>query len=256
MNREKTKLYAAVTARDASEAQGLGVPCLGLFYRIGENGVLQRARTGGQGRGGLLGLYEVPGLEVCQPDRVARDVQAECARRGLEGVVLDFEDGDFARVEALCAALRRLQVPLWVPEELAGAAGDGAVVICPAAVSGGSFDGLLEALCARWGREHLCLDLMRTCREFPMPAVDPEGTALSPADFRRRLEASGAQCFFDGTLCCKYFTWRQGQEMRFVLFDDEDTAAEKLTRIRRAGIGRVCLLYSEWGRYIKTLAET
>lgn len=255
MNREKTKLYAAVTARDASEAQGLGLPCLGLFYRIGENGVLQRARTGGQGRGGLLGLYEAPGLDICQPDRVARDVQAECARRGLEGAVLDFAGGDASRVEALCAALRRLQVPVWVPEELAPAAGAGAVIICPAAVSGGSFDGLLEALCARWGRENLCLDLVRTCREFPMPSADPEGVPLSPAHFRQRLADSGAQCFFDGTLCCKYFTWRQGQEMRFVLFDDADTAAEKLSRIRKAGIGRVCLLYSEWGRHIKTLAE-
>lgn len=256
MNREKTKLYAAVTARDAGEAQSLGVPCIGLYYRIGENGVLQRARTVGQGRGGVLGLYEAPGLDACQPDRVARDVQAECARRGLEGAVLDFEGGDLSRIEALCAALRRLQVPVWVPEALASAAGEGAVVICPAAVSGGSFDGLLEALCARWGRENLCLDLVRTCREFPMPAADPEGTALSPADFRRRLADTGAQCFFDGGLCCKYFTWRREGEMRFVLFDDGDTAAEKLARIRRAGIGRACLLYGEWGRYIKTLAET
>ena len=89
-----------------------------------------------------------------------------------------------------------------------------------------------------------------------MPADGPEGTALSPADFQRRLADTGAQCFFDGNLCCKYFTWRKGTEMRFVLFDDTDTAAEKLARIRRAGIGRVCLLYSEWGRDIKALAET
>lgn len=256
MNREKTKLYAAVAARDAGAAAGLGLPCLGLFYRIGETGALQRARLNALGRGGLLGIYEAPGLDICQPDRVARDIQAECARRGLEGAVLDFVPTDPSRLEGLCAALRRLQVPLWVPEELAAHAGEGAVILCPAAVSGGSFDELLEALCARWGRENLCLDLVRTCREFSMPADGPEGAPLSPADFQRRLADTGAQCFFDGNLCCKYFTWRKGTEMRFVLFDDTDTAAEKLTRIRRAGIGRVCLLYSEWGRDIKALAET
>ena len=89
-----------------------------LFYRIGENGALQRARISPPGRGGLLGLYEAPGLETCQPDRVARDIQAECARRGLEGAVLDLSaPGElWPRLEALCAALRRLQVPLWVPE--------------------------------------------------------------------------------------------------------------------------------------------
>ena len=90
-----------------------------------------------------------------------------------------------------------------------------------------------------------------------MPADGPEGAPLSPADFQRRLEDTGAQCFFDGNLCCKYFTYRQEDgAVHFVLFDDADTAAEKLTRIRRAGIGRVCLLYSEWGRDIKALAET
>ncbi len=258
MNLEKTRIFAAVTARDAGAAQSLGLPCLGLFYRIGENGALQRARLNALGRGGLLGLYEAPGLEACQPDRVARDIQAECARRGLEGAVLDFSvtaEG-LPRLEALCAALRRLQVPLWVPEELANPAGDGAVVICPAAVSGGSFDGLLEALCARWGRKTLCLDLVRTCRDFPMPARDPEGTPLSPADFRALLETHRAQCFFDDTLCCKYFTYRQSDgSVHFVLFDDGYTAAEKLSRIRRAGVGQVCLLYSEWGRDIKALAE-
>lgn len=256
MNQEKTKVFAAVTARDVGAVQSLGLPCLGLFYRIGENGALQRARTSLPGRGGLLGLYEAPGLEACQPDRVARDIQAECARRGLEGAVLDIVPSDHSRLEALCAALRRLQVPLWVPEELAPAAGPGAVIICPAAVSGGSFDSLLEALCARWGRENLCLDLVRTCRDFAMPAGDPEGEALSPAAFQSLLDTHRAQCFFDSALCCKYFTYRREGAVRFVLFDDPATAAEKLGRIRRAGIGRVCLLYSEWGRDIKPLAET
>lgn len=258
MNQEKTKVFAAVTARDVGAAQSLGLPCLGLFYRIGENGALQRARISPPGRGGLLGLYEAPGLETCQPDRVARDIQAECARRGLEGAVLDLSaPGElWPRLEALCAALRRLQVPLWVPEELAPAAGPGAVIICPASVSGGSFDSLLEALCARWGRENLCLDLVRACRDFAMPAGDPEGEALSPAAFQQLVEEHRAQCFFDSALCCKYFTYRREGAVRFVLFDDLSTAAEKLGRIRRAGIGRVCLLYSEWGRDIKTLAET
>lgn len=255
MNQEKTKVFAAVTARDVGAAQSLGLPCLGLFYRIGENGALQRARVSTLGRGGLLGLYEAPGLALCQPDRVARDIQAECARRGLEGAVLDLNPGaeDISRLEGLCAALRRLQVPLWVPEELARTAGPGAVVICPASVSGGSFDSLLEALCARWGRENLCLDVERLCRDFSMPADSPEGTPLSPADFARLW--AGREGFFDSTLCCKYFTYRREGEARFVLYDDPSTAAEKLRRIRRAGIPRACLLWSEWGREMTRLAE-
>ncbi len=252
---EKTKGFLVSDARDARAAGALNLPCVCLYYRIGDRGALQRARLDVNGRGGLLGIFEGTGLAAAQPDKLARDLQAECSRRGFGGVVLDMTPPPEAipALEGLCSALERLQVRYFLPEALANC-GQKAIVIAPAALSGGSFDQMLDALLARYGPERLCLDLVRTCNDFPMPAYDPDGTALSPAQFRELQETYLPQAFFDRTLCCKYFTYRkQNGSAHFVLFDDSQTAGAKLQRICDKGVGWVFLLYSEWGAEAKAL---
>lgn len=256
---EKTKVFLAVTAPDAAKAQGAGLPCVCLYYRIGETGGLQRAQLQLSARGGLMGLYEAPGLALCQPEKLARDIQTECTRRGFGGVVIDFAPpGEEAfRLESLCAALQRLQVRVWMPEELAHLGGREAGVIAPAAVSGGLFSEMVEALCEKYGPQRLCLDLVRCCQDFPMPAYDPDGRRLTAWELAALQEKTGAQSFFSRELCCKYFTYRQEDgAVHFVLFDDGDTAHAKLEHIRRAGVGQVFLLYSEWAKEAKDLAGT
>ncbi|MBQ4578179.1 MAG: hypothetical protein IJA84_03855 [Clostridia bacterium] len=256
---EKTRGFLVSAAPDARAAEGLGLPCVCLYYRIGESGTLQRAQVSLTGRGGLMGVFEGAGLIAAQPEKLARDMQAECARRGFSGVVLDFvpeEEAALSALERLCAGLRRLQVPVWVPEALADRAGEGSLVIAPAAVSGGSFSDLLDALAERYGSERLCLDLVRCCSDFPMPSPDPDGTPLSPAAFRELQEQYRPQSFFSPQLCCKYFTYRKPDgSAHFVLFDDLHTAGQKLAAIRERGIGFVFLLYSEWGAEAKTLLK-
>ena len=114
---EKTKVFLAVTAPDAARAQGMGLPCVCLYYRIGETGSLQRAQLQLSARGGLMGLYEAPGLALCQPEKLARDIQTECVRRGFGGVVVDFmpPPEETFLLESLCAALQRLQVRVYLP---------------------------------------------------------------------------------------------------------------------------------------------
>ncbi len=253
---EKTKTYLAVTAQDARLGEGLGLPCVCLYYRIGENGSLQRAQLPLTGRGGLLGIYDGGGLAAAQPEKLARDIQAECSRRGFGGVVLDFSPAadQTAALEGLCAALRRQQIRIFLPENLANLGGEGAIVIAPAAVSGGSFAQMLEALIGRYGAENLCLDLVRGGSDFPMPSYDPDGRPLAAAEFAQLRETYQPQSFFSPQLCAKYFTYRkQDGTAHFVLFDDADTAHQKLEAITAAGVGYVFLLYSEWGREIKSL---
>ncbi len=252
---EKTKGFLACTAQDAPAAQSLGVPCVGLYYRVGDRGALQRAQVNLAGRGGLMGIFEANGLPAAQPDRLARDIQTECSRRGLGGVVLDIAPPAEAlpALESLCGALERLQVRYFLPEALAGR-GEKAIVIAPAAVSGGSFGEMVDALLNRYGPERLCLDLVRCCSDFPMPAYDPDGKALSPLEFRQIQEVYQPQAFFDRRLCCKYFTYRkQNGSAHFVLFDDGQTAGAKLQLLCDKGVGWVFLLYSEWGREAKGL---
>ena len=103
----------------------------------------------------------------------------------------------------------------------------------------------------------LCLDLVRTCSDFSMPSYDPDGKPLSPPEFRQLQEFYRPQSFFSPQLCCKYFTYRkQNGSAHFVLFDDEHTAAQKLSAIGDMGISHVFLLYSEWGKEAKSLLYT
>ncbi len=252
---EKTKGFLAVTGRDAAAARGLGRPCLCLYYRIGDRGALQRAQLDQSGRGGLMGIFEGAGLTAAQPDRLARDIQAECNRRGYEGVVLDLSPPAEAlpALEALCGALERLQLRYFLPEDLAHL-GKTARAIAPAAVSGGSFDQMLDALLERWGPQRLALDVVRCRSDFAMPSYEPDGTPLTAAQFREILDTYRPQSFFDSRLCCKYCTYRkQNGSAHFVLFDDPQTAAAKLQKIAEKGVGTVFLLYSEWGAEAKGL---
>ena len=256
---EKTKVFLAVTALDGPKAQGTGLPWVCLCYRIGETGSLQRAQLQLPARGGLMGLYEAPGLGLCQPEKLARDIQTECTRRGFGGVVVDFSPSveQLSRLESLCTALQRLQVRVYLPRELAHLGGREAMVVVPAAVSGGLFSELVEALCQQYGPQRLCLDLVRCCRDFPMPTYEPDGRSMTVRELTELQQKTGAQSFFSRELCCKYFTYRQEDgSMHFVLFDDVDTAHAKLEWIRRAGVSQVFLLYSEWGKEARELAES
>lgn len=252
---EKTRAFLVVAAQDAAGAERTGAPCVRLCYRVGENGTLQRAQMSMTARGGLMGIYEAPGLAAGQPERIARDIQAECTRRGYGGVVLDLEPAAEAlpNAERLCAALGRLGVRHFVPETLCSCAPEGKVIV-PAAVSGGSFAQMLDALCTRYGAENLCLDLVRTCSDFTMPSYTPDGRPISPEELAQLQETYLAQSFYSPELCCKYFTYRsRAGGAHFVLFDDGDTAAAKLRAARERGVGYVFLLYSEWSREAKAL---
>ena len=157
------------------------------------------------------------------------------------------QPGDIELLEELCAALRRLQVRHFVPESLHAAAPQG-IVLLPAAVSGGSFGEMLDALCTRYGAENLCLDLVRSRSDFSMPSYDPSGTPLSREELEQLRETHRAESFYSPQLCCRYFTYlNRSGAAHFVLLDDGDTARNKLAEIRKRGIPWVILLYSEWG---------
>lgn len=252
---EKTKIFLVADAADAVHAEKTGVPCVRLVYRVGDSGTLQRAQTQLTVRGGLLGIYEAPGLNAAQPEKLARDIQAECGRRGYSGAVLDLEPAQeqLPKLEALCAALARMGVRHFVPESVAPFAPEGKVIVS-AAVSGGSFAQMLEALCRKYGAENLCLDLVRVCADFTMPSYDPDGRPLSQEEFRELRETYQAQGFFSPELCQKYFTYRkQNGSAHFVLYDDADTVLQKLRLADKASVGWAFLLYSEWGRDAKEL---
>jgi hypothetical protein len=253
---EKTRVYLASDARGLSAAEGQGLPCVYLFYRVGDGGALQRAQLPAAARGGLMGVFEAPGLADADPPKLARDMAGECARRGYAGVFLDLAPAPqtVTPLAALSQELKRLRVVHYVPVSLLAAA-PGARAVVPGAVSGGSFAALLDELCARWGADNVALDLQRMRSVFDMPSFSPEGRALPREEFDALLGRCRPSVFFSPELGCKYFTCRENGRAQFVLFDDADTAAYKLGLARQRNLPAVFLLWSEWGPLAKEIAK-
>ena len=87
---------------------------------------------------------------------------------------------------------------------------------------------------------------------FPCrPGIDP-GEALSAQEFFRLQREYEPVSFFSQELCARYFTYRQGQETYFVLYDDPSTVSSKLNRARRMGLGAAFVLYRDFGPLCRT----
>lgn len=252
---DNTRVFLAADTHDAAAAERTGLPCVYFCYRIAAQGTLQRALLPAAAKGGLLGVFDTAGLAECDPGRLAHELHAECTRRGYAGAVLDGTVGTAAlpMLSALSQELRRAGVVHYVPAELLPAA-PGARAIVSGAVSGGSFPVLLDGLCRRWGAGNIALDLQRTRSLFTMPSWSPEGKRLDAAELNALLAQQQPSIFFSDELGCKYFTFRQDGQARFVLFDDADTAAFKLNEARRRGLPAVFLLWSEWGPAAREIA--
>ncbi len=245
----KIKAYLATTAEHSKTAEALRLPCVYLIYRVGENGALQRQAASCTGQNGLMGLIDSPWLTRCDPAKLVREISLECSRRSMRGVVIDIEpDGaNSATVAALAAHLAAKSMECYIPVALA-TPGTPAKIIVPSALSGGSFDEMLDSYASRYGAENLCLEIVRTCNEFTMPAYSPEGQTLSAAQLRDIMAQSDPSIYFSPDMLCKYFTYRTGDgTTRFVLFDDQHTAGAKLDRAQARGLHSAVLLYSEWG---------
>ena len=248
------EIYLSVTAEDYPRAAAFGQRFAFVAYRIGtESALLRQAlpllpapRRGIPVRRNLLSLSDRDCPPVEDPEALCGGVLRECGRRGYAGAVLDFETAPREDLSALAACLdRRLPETgrrLYVPEEYAAAA-PGAVELLCTAVSGGSFEEHLREAAEQRGGDLLALDAQRLRMDFRLPAPSGEGEPLDEAAFRELAE--GKSVFFSPDLCSRYFTFSQGNEAHFVLYDDADTLNRKLDLGQRYGVRAAFLQWPE-----------
>jgi len=246
------KTFTVAIGPDLGPAAALGHPCAALALSLREG---RLCPTGPIPPGGLLGLYTA-GDTTPPPDPAAlcRRLAAMVCRSQSCGLLLDLpeDDAGFALAASLAPQLYRMGIDVYLPVSLAHAAPQ-ARLILPSAVSGGSLDGMLDHFLSRYPPGRLCLELVRTRHDFPMPSADPGGTLLSAARFDE-LYASAGQHFFSPELCANYFTYMEdGNTPHFVLFDDAETARRKLEKAQSHGFCAVFALYAEWGRDIPSV---
>ena len=129
-----------------------------------------------------------------------------------------------------CADARLLQ-----PAQ--SAAPDAAGVWVDTQVSGGSLEGYVRALLARWG-ERLWMYLRPLCMRFPVPCPTGVGEALGPDEARALL--SQYPSHYSPDLVCRYsFYLDDAGQPQVFLFDTPETCRQKLTLLRPLGLQQV-----------------
>lgn len=242
------QVYLAVTPKELQAAGRFTRSFAHVAYRIGTDSTLLRQDLLLQTRGGLLSVSDRDAPRIEAPESLCAAVLRECGRRSYTGVVLDFEEPStedrLAFVEQLERTLNRNRKGLYLPERYARAA-PGATVLVDAAVSGGSYEEHLREAVAQRGPERTALDVERLRMDFHLPARTGQGRPMTGPELAALMEAEAPSVFFSQPLCARYFTYTQGKDAHFVLFDDGDTLARKLRLANGLGVSAAFLMYPE-----------
>ena len=170
-------LYLAATPDHLTRARAVTPRLAHVAYRLGPGSELLAAPLPPALRGGLMVLSDWDCPPVEEPDRLARQIARTCLRRGYAGVAADFDPparpDRLALLEALSPLLASCGRALYVPEHYAAC--HGASVLLCTALSGGTLEGRLNQAAARYGAEHLALDLQRLAMDFPVPCPSGQG---------------------------------------------------------------------------------
>lgn len=249
-------VYTVAAGPDLQAAAALPMPCVYLAYTIGDGGALGREPVPGRTRGCLLGLsdHNAPPPEAIDLGRLERELAAEQGRRGYAGILMDFERPAYQPAAVtLCRQLARQGIACYGPLSLSAA--PGCSLLVPSAISGGSFQQMLEDYCRRFPPNRLALEVVRVCAQYEMPSQDPDGQSLSARQFRQIQQQHSPSSFFSQQLCAKYFTYRTEGQTHFVLYDDLSSTLRKLSIACRQGFAAAFVLYRDFGPACQTLLD-
>lgn len=186
---------------------------------------------------GLLGVtlgQAPPG----DPGLICRQAVQECRARQAAGVLADWDRYDrqlFFLTRQLGRALEQAGLRLLAPEAY-GAVTARTGVLISSALSGGSLSARLTEARDRYGAERVVLALERMSEDFVLPSPSGQGTPLSPQQLEQLRRQVRPAIYWSGELCARYFTYRSGGQVHFVLFDDGGSLAKKLALARELGI--------------------
>ena len=226
------ELYLATDGQRLQTALQSTAQLAHMSYRIGPEGTLLSSPLPPALRGGLLMLSDKGGQYPDAPQSLCRTLTRECLHRRYAGVIVDGSPPEsFCR--ALDEALTGQGRKLFLPEAAAELAPHALAVVCTALTSGSLTQRLTRAA-ERWGPDRLALDLQRMMADFPLSGP---GGGIPLTVSRLRELAQGRATYFSRPLCARYFTYRDGGDTRFVLFDDGQTLKSKVEEAEKLGIG-------------------
>ena len=248
MGQNRPELLLTVPPHQLQAACVYGLPIGHMAYRLGQGGHLLRSGAPVGMRGGLMVLDDT-GWEGGDAGQICREILRECASRGFDGIICDWEQKPAAlsgRVIAeLGDAAARRGWPLYVPEAY-GAFMEKAHVLIPSALSGGSLRQRLLDAGERFGTDRLTLAVQRSAEDFFLPSPAGSGVPLTQDELKSRIHAMSPSVFFSDELCAHYFTYMSRQSgAHFVLFDDAGSIRKKLMLSRALWVKQAVLAYPE-----------
>ncbi len=240
----RTDWIIAAAGTDAVRTREAGFTCLHLCAQLSAEGTFVPLCHPASSRGDFLGIADSGGIpRKCRS--FAFDAVSAAQARGCAGIMADFER---PLLQELTAALdeeaHRCNLEFLIPLALAEYAPH-ARIIADTAISGGSLEARFSELAERFGRERIAAQLTCVCADFPLPCSNPDGAPLSHEQFQILLRRTGSTVFFSRELCAKYFTYSDGDNAHFVLFDDADTLRAKARTLRVLGIPRLLAIYPD-----------
>ncbi len=245
----KINLILTAPPSDSRAASQFGLPVAHMAYRVGSGPHLFRAGMPVSVRGGLLALDSTGFDGRGEPEPLCQEILRECAARGFDGVICDFEGGQIPlladAVRHLGELLHKRGWPLYVTEAYGGCS-DKARVLISSALSGGSLRQRLEEAAGRYGAQRVALAVERVAEDFFLPSPTGQGMPLTREELRRCLEERSPSVFFSRELCAHYFTYMSRHSgAHFVLFDDAGSIRQKLHLARSLDIPHAVLAYPQ-----------
>jgi hypothetical protein len=172
------------------------------------------------------------------PGAFCRQVLSLCHRRGYQGVVLHWANlpcpGLNELTAALEAQLRETGLSCYVPYHW-GKLLPQPKLLLPTALSGGSLRGWIGEGQDAFGPRVVPF-LAPWAQRFSLPASGGRGREVTADQLARLLATLRPQVRQCPQLCAKYFSWAEQGHPQLVIFDDEETLAEKKRVLEAMGI--------------------
>ena len=243
---DKIKIILAVPPEEGRVRPPIPCTIGHMAYKIGSGFRLYRCAALGAARSGLMVLSDNGYRGTGSPDHLARAILRECMARGFSGLLADFE----VRSPLLCSLLDRVsglfamqRLQLYVPETFGNV--KNANILVPSAISGGNLRRELEEAVQRYGASRVTLDVERICMDFTLPSHNGQGRRLDPSEFAALAQTKGGSSFFSRELGAYYFTYSDGRQAHFTLYDNAASLRQKLDLAAQLGIRSAVLFYPE-----------
>ena len=176
---------------------------------------------------------------------LAGELEGRARALGAEGIVLDAGAAETAQLRDLALRVRKIcRGTLYVTGRFSV---PGAIALTETAVSGGTLEGRLHEAAAA-GRAALDVEMTET--EFRLPDRTGEGRPLAPGELEALHDRYRPRVFFSRELCVRYFSLRDGDGARMILFDDGESLLQKLRTGEAAGIDIAFLPYPRIRPYL------